>query len=133
MSKEKSKNESTATPTTTVLGAKEQNTQPTITGALTPEQEQELKKQYGRVRKIKVKLKDGSVSACYCKYPDRNVVALALSKRGQNKVLEAGETILDNCFVGGDEQCKSVDAMRISASMECYELLDFLEASSEEL
>lgn len=115
------------------IGSEGQNPQPTITGALSPEQEQELKKTHGRVRKIKVTQKDGSVSACYCKYPDRNVVALALSKRGQNKVLEAGETILDNCFVAGDEQCKSVDAMRISASMECYELLDFLEASSEEL
>ena len=60
-------------------------------------------------------------------------MANALSKRGQNKVLEAGETILDNCFVAGDEQCKTIEALKISAAMECYELLDFLEASSEEL
>jgi len=104
-----------------------------ITGALSPDQEQELKTKYNRIRKIKVKLKDGSISVCYCKYPDRNIFALAMSKRGQNKILEAGEAILDNCFVAGDEQCKSVDSVRIASAMECYELLDFLDASSEEL
>lgn len=121
-------------PEHTALGKDKSKAQVVLAaGELSREEEQALKVKHGRIRKVKVKLKEGGFSVCYCKYPDRDVIASAMTKRGQNRILEAGETILDNCFVAGDDQCKSVDAIRISAAMECYELLDFLEASSEDL
>jgi hypothetical protein len=101
-------------------------------GELSAEELQALKAKYGRLRKISVSC-NGETLVAYCKYPDRNTTALALSKRGQNKVLEAGETILDNCLVAGDDQFKTSDAVRMAAAMECYELIDFLPVSSEEI
>lgn len=126
-----------STPSNTALGknqhSKESQNDDLMIGELTPQEEQALKAKHERIRKIKVKRKDGGTSVVYCKYPDRNVVALAMSKRGQHKILEAGEAILDNCMVAGDEECKQTDSLRIASAMECYELLDFLEASSVDL
>jgi hypothetical protein len=102
------------------------------TGELTQEELAALKEKHGRIRRIKV-ICNGETLVGYCKYPDRNVTALALSKRGQNKVLEAGETILDNCLVHADDLFKTNDAVRMAAAMECYELIDFLPVSSEEV
>lgn len=135
--KDNQEKKETKAPLSTALGAK-QNTSgeaeaTLMIGELTPQEEQALKAKHERIRKIKVKRKDGGTSVVYCKYPDRNVVALAMSKRGQHKILEAGEAILDNCFVAGDEECKQTDSLRIASAMECYELLDFLEASSVDL
>ena len=132
MSNKNNKNTSGEAPVTTALSAKP-SPEVSVTGALTPDQEQALKNEHKRIRKIVVLHKDGSKSVCYCKYPDRNVVALAMSKRDQAKVLEAGEAVLDNCFVAGDPEIKKDDNLRVAAAMECYALLDFLEASSEEL
>jgi DNA gyrase/topoisomerase IV subunit A len=105
---------------------------PVAVGELTADELKALKEKYGRLRKITVTVGSETLVA-YCKYPDRNTIAVALSKRGQNKVLEAGETILDNCLVHGDEQFKTSDAVRMAAAMECYELIDFLPVSSEEV
>jgi hypothetical protein len=112
--------------------AKNTNKNIVAQGELSAEELQELKAKYGRLRKISVTVGSDTLVA-YCKYPDRNTTALALSKRGQNKVLEAGETILDNCLVAGDEQFKTNDSVRMAAAMECYELIDFLPVSSEEI
>lgn len=135
--KDNQEKKATDAPSKTALGANKNTSgeaeSALMIGELTPQEEQALKAKHERIRKIKVKRKDGGTSVVYCKYPDRNVVALAMSKRGQHKILEAGEAILDNCMVAGDEECKQTDSLRIASAMECYELLDFLEASSVDL
>jgi hypothetical protein len=104
----------------------------TLRGELTAAELDALKQTHGALRKITVEVA-GEKIVCYCKKPDRNTVAAALSKRGQNKVLEAGETILANCKVAGAEEFETNDNVRIAAAMECYSLLDFLPTQSEEV
>ncbi len=133
MSKKTQSNDTAANQTAPAVTAMNGTPSASVVGELKPEQEKELKARHGRLGKIRVKAKDGTTHVCYCKYPDRNIFALAMSKRGKDQILEAGEAVLDNCFVGGDEQIKSNDSLRISAALQCYDLLDFLEASSEEL
>jgi hypothetical protein len=107
--------------------------EPTLAqGELSADELKALKAEHGRLRKVSVAV-NGETLVGYFKYPNRNTIAVALSKRGQNKVLEAGETILDNCLVAGDEQFKTNDSVRMAAAMECYELIDFLPVSSEEI
>ncbi len=87
----------------------------------------------GKLKCVKVHHENGNISYGYFKRPNRNALALALSKRDGKKIVEAGEALLDNCFVAGDEEIKTNDAMRVSAAMACYELIDFLENSSEDV
>lgn len=114
-------------------GKTKEQTSNLMTGELTKEEEQKLKQQYGSVMKSKVRVSADDVSVVYMKKADRNVTALAMSKRYDKKVLEAGEAILDNCLVAGDERCKTVDAIRIAHAMSAFERLDFLEGETEEL
>jgi hypothetical protein len=103
-----------------------------LRGELSPEDLKNLKYEHGALRKITVEL-DGEKIVCYCKKPDRNTMALALSKRGQHKVLEAGEVVLANCKVSAAVEFENNEKVRIAAAMECYSLLDFLPVQSEEV
>ena len=72
----------------------------------TPEQINAWKQEHGDIKAIHVTMADGDVAVAYLKPADRNVVAYGLTKSMSNKIVEAGEFVLKNCFIGGDERLK---------------------------
>lgn len=87
-----------------------------------------LKKEHGDVQTLTLKDKAGNVVAtAYLKEPGRNVVARSMSLITQNKPLEAGEFILENCFVGGDKEVLENEKLKMSASMQVIALVELLD------
>ncbi len=62
------------------------------------------KTQHGDVKAISVTIAEGDVATAYLKPADRNVVAFGLTRMMKNQVVEAGEFVLKNCFLGGDSR-----------------------------
>ena len=95
----------------------------------TPEQIAAWKEQYGDIKAIEVTIAEGDVATAYLKPADRNVVAYGLTKTMSNKIVEAGEFVLKNCFVGGDERLKLSGAQadtkaQLTAAIAAATLLD---------
>lgn len=127
----KDKNEA---PSTSAMAAQPQTKNDSgMIGDISTDEIKALKKEHGTIRRLKVAHKNGDVSVAYLKEADRNTIALALSKKSRDKVLEAGEVLLDNCMVAGDPEVKSNEKLRVAAAMEAFSAIDFLEASSEEV
>ncbi len=68
------------------------------------EQIEKWKKQHGKVFEITVDDKHG-----YLKKPDRNVIKLAYSRIAVQDPIGACEVVLQNCWLGGDEELKGDD------------------------
>jgi len=89
---------------------------------------EQLKKQHGDIQTLTLKDKGGNtVATCLLKEPGRVVVARAMSLIAQTKPLEAGEFILENCHVGGDESVLTDAKLKMSASMQCVQLVELLD------
>ena len=98
----------------------------------TPEQITAWKDQHGEIKSISVTVAPGDVATAYLKPADRNVVAFGVTKMASNKIVEAGEFVLKNCFVGGDERLKltgptAETAAQVAASIAASSLLKMLE------
>jgi hypothetical protein len=98
----------------------------------TPEQIAAWKEQYGDIKAIEVTVAEGDVATAYLKSADRNVVAYGLTKTMSNKIVEAGEFVLKNCFVGGDERLKLIGAQaetkaQVTAAIAAASLLKMFE------
>ncbi|NJN77934.1 MAG: hypothetical protein HC803_06055 [Saprospiraceae bacterium] len=63
----------------------------------------------------------------YFKKPDRNAFALALSYRSQSKTLEAGEVLVENCLVGGDESILDDEYLKIAVSLRIANIIELPE------
>lgn len=95
----------------------------------TPEQIDAWKAQYGEIKAIEVTVADGDVATAYLKPADRNVVAYGLTKSMKSQIVEAGEFVLKNCYVGGDERLKLTGAQaetkaQLTAAIAAATLLD---------
>lgn len=88
----------------------------------------ELKKEYGAI----YELSSGEHKAFF-KNPDRNALALALSYRAKDKVLEAGEVLLDNCYVGGDKAIVEDEMLRIAASLQIANIVELPDVQVKKL
>jgi hypothetical protein len=80
------------------------------------------KKQHGDIYAIKV---DGKTA--YLKKPDRKTLSFA-SVAGQKDPMKFNEIILENCFIGGDEEIKKDDSLFLAASAKIVELIEVKEA-----
>ncbi|AZI53903.1 hypothetical protein EIB75_10635 [Epilithonimonas vandammei] len=80
------------------------------------------KKQYGDIFAIKV---DGKTA--YLKKPDRRTLSFA-SVAGQKDPMKFNEIVLENCFIGGDEEIKKDDSLFLAASSKIVELIEVKEA-----
>lgn len=89
---------------------------------VTQEQIDAWKKQYGDIYAIKV---DGKTA--YLKKPDRKTLSFA-SVAGQKDPMKFNEIILENCFIGGDEEIKQDDSLFLAASAKIVELIEVKEA-----
>lgn len=94
---------------------------------LTKEQVEELKSKHGDVYEIEV---DGKF--CYLKKPTRKVLSAA-ANAGQKDVMKYNEIILANCWLSGDEEIKTDDALFLGASGVLAEIIEVKEATLKKL
>lgn len=69
---------------------------------------------------------------CYLKKPDRNVLSAA-AVLGQSSPLRYNEVLLENCWLGGDEQIKTDDALFLGISQKLAELVEIKEGELKKL
>ena len=89
----------------------------------------QLKAEHGDVRTLTLTDEDTGevVATAYLKRPGRPIVARAVSLLSQSKVLEAGEHLLENCFVGGDQRVLQDEWLKMSAAMKAVEIVKLLD------
>ena len=69
---------------------------------------------------------------CYLKAPSR-VVLSAASKFAQTDPLKFGETLLNNCWLGGDETIKTHNGKFLAANSQLNALLEIPHAATKKL
>ncbi len=94
---------------------------------ITKETIQEWKKKYGTIHKLSV---DDKVA--YLKTPDRKTLSYATSIATKDP-LKFNEVLLNNCWLGGDEEIKTDDSLFLSASAKLADLIEVKEASLEKI
>jgi len=93
----------------------------------TKEQIAEWKAKHGDVFCIKVEDK-----VCYLKKPSRKALGYA-SVAGKDNPLKFNEVLLNDCWLGGDEEIKTNDDLFLSVSPKLTELIEVKEAELEKL
>ena len=101
----------------------------TKNGNITPEQIEAWKQEYKTVYTIAVKTPDGGEAVGYLRKPKRDHKAVSLSLYAQNKILEAGEFLRDNCWLGGDARLKSDEDIADTAAVQASGIVKFLDAT----
>lgn len=92
---------------------------------------QEWKRKHGKVHKITVEVTDEDTAIGYLRSPNRDHKAIALSLFNQNKILETGEFLIQNCWLGGDERLKTAENIAESGAIQANSIVNFLKGSSE--
>jgi hypothetical protein len=98
-----------------------------LTGEATPEQIAMWKNLHGKVFHFEV---DGGV--CYLKRPSRNIVSAA-STLGQTNPIKYAETLLENCWLDGDESIKTDDTKFLSVAGKLDALMQLTDVTVKEL
>ena len=94
---------------------------------VTKEQIEAWKKEHGEVFRIKVEDKE-----CYLKKPSRKTLGYA-SVAGKENPLKFNETIMRDCWLGGDEEIKTEDTLFLSAGSKIADIIEIKEAELEKL
>lgn len=94
---------------------------------VTKEQIQEWKQQYKDIFVISVEDKK-----VYLRTPDRKTLSYA-STLATKDPLKFNEVILDNCWLGGDEEIKTNDELFLAVSSKLPDLIQIKEATLEKL
>ena len=94
---------------------------------VTKEQIKQWKAKYKEVFVLRV---DDTVA--YLRTPDRATLSYA-STLATKDPMKFNEAILTNCWLGGDEEIKTDDALFLSASSKLGELIQIKEATLEKL
>lgn len=94
---------------------------------VTKEQIKQWKAEYKEVFVLRV---DNKVA--YLRTPDRATLSYA-STLATKDPMKFNEAILTNCWLGGDEEIKTDDALFLSASSKLGELIQIKEATLEKL
>ncbi|MCD7973978.1 MAG: hypothetical protein LUG18_15180 [Candidatus Azobacteroides sp.] len=88
----------------------------------TKEQIEQWKATYGTVYRISVEGREA-----YLKPPGRKTIGYA-SVAGKNNPIKFNEIILNDCWLGGDEEIKTNDILFLSVSAQLAELIQIKEA-----
>jgi hypothetical protein len=94
---------------------------------ITQAQIENWKKQHGDVYKYTAKEK-----SCFLKRPDRKILSYANTVAG-NDPMKFNEILLENCFIGGDEEIKTNDAYFMGVSSKLGELIQIEVGELEKL
>jgi len=97
-----------------------------ISKLATEAQISDWKKKYGDVFMIKV-----GDSVCYLKKPDRKTMSY-VATLGNNPI-RANEALLQNCWLGGDEDIKTDDEKFFGVSSKLNEIIEIKEAEITKL
>ena len=80
---------------------------------------------------------EGEEKVCYLKEINRNVheqaLGLMMKTKGNAEYLRAGEVILLQCWLTGDNAIKTEDAYLRSACMQAYELMELKSATLKKI
>ena len=87
----------------------------------------EWKAKHGDVFQVEV---DGRVA--YLKSPDRKVLGAA-AVTGKSDPMKYNEVILNNCWLEGDEEIRTNDAMFLGVSAQLAEIIEIKEATLKKL
>jgi hypothetical protein len=69
---------------------------------------------------------------CYLKKPSRKVLSMAMTT-SKNDPIKFGETMLKNCWLGGDESIKTDDDLFFGAMQQLDQMMEFKEAEIKKL
>ena len=100
-------------------------------GVATQEQIDAWKKEYaneGDVKVLKVKVSENETAVGYLKPASRIVVAKCMSLYADKQVLQTGEFLLANCWLGGDERIRTNAKISLAAAVQANSMVEFLEA-----
>ena len=97
-----------------------------LKGQATAEQGNDWKKKNGDVYKVEI---DGSV--CYLKKPDRKTMTYVATLG--NSPVRANEALLENCWLGGDDDIKKDDEKFFGVSAQLAEIIQIKEAEITKL
>ncbi len=104
-------------------------------GNVTKEQIDAWKKEHGKVHRIAVVIKkdaDGKIveeAVGYLKKPRRDHKATAMSMYAQHQILECGEFLRDNCWLGGDDRLKTLGDIADTAAIQANGIIQFKDGS----
>ncbi len=99
----------------------------TLTGQATEEKIAQWKALYRDIYEIEV---DGSV--CYLKKPDRATMK-AVASVGTGDPIRANEILLENCWLGGDDNIKTDDDKFFGVSSQLANLIEIKQAELKKL
>jgi hypothetical protein len=121
------KPETTETPTAT--------TEELLPGGVSQKQLDIWKAKHGQVFAISVaKDKDGKAHYTgYLHKPDRNVVGMAMQAYSKQDIVRAGEALIVNCWLGGDQEIQQDDSCFVSAAVQAAELIELRQAEIKKL
>lgn len=94
---------------------------------VTQEQINAWKKIHGEIFKLKIEDKE-----CFLKTPDRKTLSFASSVATKDP-LKFSEILLNNCWLGGDEEIKTNNGFFLAASSKISEIIEVKEAELEKL
>lgn len=95
---------------------------------ITQEQIQAWKAKYGEV--FKISFEDGK--EVYLKKPDRKIMSYAMTK-SQTNPLGFAEVVLNQCFLGGDQEVKTNDDYFLGAAAQLEQILEVKNAALKKL
>ena len=112
-----------------------------IIGQATDEQIEFWKKQNGGCSRILV-----GDHICYLKPADKKVLTYALSmirvrvddpsksaEVGVERIIQLGEVVLQNCWLGGSEEIKTIPKLWLSAAVAAGDMVELIEADLKNL
>jgi hypothetical protein len=108
---------------------------PTMTGEVSADQIAAWKKEHG-LKSLKTIVLDAPEGPCICylKPPDKSIKSKAMQFYGEKKVVETGEFIIQNCWLGGDPRMKGTDeSLTESAAVIANDFVDFIPGKTGEV
>lgn len=111
------------------ISAKELN-EKLAAGDVPDDQLKEWKRKFGKIHEISVEVTEGETAVGYLKPPTRDHKAIALSMFNQNKILETGEFLIQNCWLGGDDRLRNREEVSEAAAIQANSIVNFLKGSS---
>jgi hypothetical protein len=91
------------------------------------------KREHKTIFEISVKVTEGDVATGYIKKPSRDVVSRAISLAKRNQVIEAGDFIMQNSWLGGDERLLHDDDVSLTASGIATETANILDGELKKI
>lgn len=98
-----------------------------VVTAVSEEQIEAWKKQYGRVFKVVA-----NEHVCYLRKPDRRVLSASAVLGGKDPI-KYNETMLKNCWLAGDMAMQTDDDLFMSVSASLSDIIEIKEAEVKEL